>query len=75
MKKFLAIAGLMALLVSPALAQNQTVENTGSYLGINIEKTPSQQEGKQMVKNEKSFLFINIVVNGKIPFDKSEANN
>lgn len=49
---------------------DQSVVNKNSYLGINIEKKPVQENGKQTVKNERSFLFINIVINGKTPIIK-----
>lgn len=56
-------------------AQEQTIDNTNSYLGVNFEKTPDQTEGKQKIKNERSFLFINIIVNGKVKECKPEVNN
>lgn len=49
----------------PAQAENQVLENENSYLGINFMKQPEENGGKQLVTNKKSFLFINIVINGK----------
>ena len=49
----------------PAQAENQVLENENSYLGINFMKQPEEQGGKQLVTNKKSFLFINVVINGK----------
>lgn len=66
---------LLFLGVNPSLAQNQTIDNQNSYLGVNFEKTPDQTEGKQTIKNERSFLFINIIVNGKVKECKPENNN
>lgn len=43
----------------------QVVNNENSYLGINVMKQPEQEGNKQLITNKKSFLFINIVVNGK----------
>lgn len=43
----------------------QEVKNDNSYLGINIEKQPEQDKNEQLITNKKSFLFINIVINGK----------
>ena len=66
---------LLFLGVNPSLSQQQTIDNTNSYLGVNFEKTPDQTEGKQTIKNERSFLFINIILNGKIKECKPENNN
>ena len=49
----------------PAQAENQVLENENSYLGINFMKQPEENGGKQLVTNKKSFLFINVVINGK----------
>ena len=49
----------------PAQAENQVLENEDSYLGINFMKQPEENGGKQLVTNKKSFLFINVVINGK----------
>lgn len=48
----------------------QTIKNENSYLGINIEKQPQQKNNEQLITNKKSFLFINIVINGKIKENK-----
>ena len=57
---------LLFLGVNPSLAQNQTIENQNSYVGLNVEKTPEQADSKQKIKNERSFFNINIIVNGKV---------
>ena len=49
----------------PIQAENQVLENENSYLGINFMKQPEENGGKQLVTNKKSFLFINVVINGK----------
>lgn len=49
----------------PAQAENQVLKNENSYLGINFMKQPEENGGKQLVTNKKSFLFINVVINGK----------
>ena len=49
----------------PTQAENQVLENENSYLGINFMKQPEENGGKQLVTNKKSFLFINVVINGK----------
>lgn len=66
---------LLFLGVNPSLSQQQTIDNTKSYLGVNIEKTPEQADSKQKIKNERSFLFINIIVNGKVKECKPENSN
>ena len=79
MKKFtIAIAMTSLLLFGSVLncqAQEQTIDNQNSYLGVNVEKTPEQVEGKQRIKNVRSFLNIDIIVNGKIKECKPEVNN
>lgn len=78
MKNLLIVLSIaISLCLSQAslcLAQEQTIDNQNSYLGVNFEKTPDQTEGKQKIKNERSFLFINIILNGKCfkDFDKEE---
>lgn len=49
----------------PTQVENQVLENENSYLGINFMKQPEENGGKQLVTNKKSFLFINVVINGK----------
>ena len=49
----------------PVQAENQVLDNENSYLGINFMKQPEENGGKQLVTDKKSFLFINIVINGK----------
>lgn len=76
MKKILLTLGVLALMTMPAMAtqeviepaqqaENQVLDNENSYLGINFMKQPEENGGKQLVTNKKSFLFINIVINGK----------
>ena len=45
--------------------ESQKIENENSYLGINFEKQPEEQSGKQLITNKKSFLFVNVIINGK----------
>lgn len=70
MKKILLTSLLLATMVLPVFATEenieQKVENENSYLGLNLEKKPVSENGGQLIKNHKSFLIINIVVNGKI---------
>ena len=77
MKKLLMTVFTLALMVAPVMAtevtetqpaqqaENQVLENENSYLGINFMKQPEENGGKQLVTNKKSFLFINVVINGK----------
>lgn len=75
MKKFLfTLVAIMVMAVpvmatevkeQPTQAENQVLENENSYLGINFMKQPEENGGKQLVTNKKSFLFINVVINGK----------
>ena len=75
MKKLLLILSIFILASSVVLAEdvkendhvieNQTILNKNSFLGGNFLKQPEQLNGKQLVKNEKSFLIFNIVINGK----------
>ena len=77
MKKLLMAVFTLVLMVAPVMAtevtetqpaqqaENQVLENENSYLGINFMKQPEENGGKQLVTNRKSFLFINVVINGK----------
>ena len=77
MKKLLMAVFTLVLMVAPVMAtevtetqpaqqaENQVLENENSYLGINFMKQPEENGGKQLVTNKKSFLFINVVINGK----------
>ena len=75
MKRFLfTVVAIMMMAVpvmatevkeQPTQAENQVLENENSYLGINFMKQPEENGGKQLVTNKKSFLFINVVINGK----------
>ena len=75
MKKTLLTLLLLNLMVLPVFANEQNLEqkidNENSYLGVNFEKKPTSENGGQLIKNHKSFLIINIVINGKI----KESNN
>ena len=71
MKKLVALLAV-AVFATPVYAveetvqqENQKVDNNGSFLGVNFVKQPEEQGGKQLVTNKKSFLFINVVINGK----------
>lgn len=79
MKNLLIVLSIaISLCLSQAslcLSQEQTIDNQNSYLGVNFEKTPDQTEGKQKIKNERSFLFINIIINGKVKESKPQADN
>lgn len=59
---------LLLTFIAPVFAQETTQEvlNENTYLGVNLEKTPTEPTGKQLITNHKSFLIINIVVNGKV---------
>lgn len=72
MKKIITLFMLMCL-ATPVLAEEATqeVQNDNTYLGVNIEKAPTETTGRQLITNHKSFLIINIVVNGKV---KSKAD-
>lgn len=66
--KNIIILFLMTVLSSGVFAENaveQEIKNDNSYLGINFQKKPAQEEGKQLITNHKSFLVLNIVINGK----------
>ena len=75
MKKFLFTVVAIMMMTVPVMAtevkeqpiqvENQVLENENSYLGINFMKQPEENGGKQLVTNKKSFLFINVVINGK----------
>lgn len=67
MKKLITLL-ILASFVAPVFAQETTQEvlNENTYLGVNFEKAPTEPTGKQLITNHKSFLIINIVVNGKV---------
>lgn len=67
MKKIFATF-LLLTFIAPVFAQETTQEvlNENTYLGVNFEKAPTEPTGKQLITNHKSFLIINIVVNGKV---------
>lgn len=77
MKKLLIAMSILCTL--PVCAAEETlltqkVVNENS-LGINFEKQPAQEGGKQHISNKKSFLFINVVINGKCSTDNSTTKN
>lgn len=70
MKKLMVLFVIMtfsgiAFAETPKNTESQKVENENSYLGINFEKQPEEQSGKQLITNKKSFLFVNVIINGK----------
>lgn len=67
MKKLITLL-ILASFIAPVFAQETTQEvlNENTYLGVNFEKAPAEPTGKQLITNHKSFLIINIVVNGKV---------
>lgn len=75
MRRFLFTLVVIMMMAVPAMAtevqeqsaqaENQVLDNENSYLGINFMKQPEENGGKQLVTNKKSFLFINVVINGK----------
>ena len=44
----------------------QEVQNDNTYLGANLLKAPAEPNAKQLVTNHKSFLILNIIINGKL---------
>ena len=83
MEKLLIVLSIaISLCLSQAslcFAQEQTIDNQNSYLGVNIEKADPSTDVKQAIKNERSWFLINIIVNGKIQEKaekcQPEANN
>lgn len=70
MKRLILLLSLL-LIGLPIFAEEdlqtvQLVENENTFLGANFQKAPAQPNGKQTITNHKSFLCINIIVNGKI---------
>lgn len=69
MKKLLTLF-LLITFITPVFAEEivteQEIQNENTYLGVNFEKAPAEPNGKQLITNHKSFLIINIVVNGKV---------
>lgn len=70
MKKLLIIclimSGLPVLADEQKIQTEQTIQNENTYLGANFQKAPAEPNGKQLIVNHKSFLILNIIVNGKI---------
>ena len=71
MKK-LILALLILAFALPAMAEEtaviketQKIVNDNAYLCINFMKQPEENDGQQLITNKKSFLFINIIINGK----------
>jgi hypothetical protein len=66
--KNIVILLLMVVLCNGVLAEDiieQEIQNDSSYLSANFQKKPAQEEGKQLITNHKSFLVLNIIINGK----------
>ena len=77
MKKLFTCLLCLNLLVLPVFATDvveneiknittQEVQNDNAYLGANVLKAPAEPNAKQLVTNHKSFLILNIIINGKI---------
>lgn len=77
MKKLFTCLLCLNLLVLPVFATDvveneiknittQEVQNDNAYLGTNVLKAPAEPNAKQLVTNHKSFLVLNIIINGKI---------
>lgn len=70
MKKLLIVLSVASSLslspVNLCFAQEQTIENQKSYVGLNVEKADPSTDVKQSIKNERSWFLINIIVNGKV---------
>ena len=69
-KLFLAL--LVFTLALPVIAEEATINketqkinNDNAYLGVNFMKQPEENGGQQLIANKKSFLFINVIINGK----------
>lgn len=67
MKKSKNLVSLLALVLlsfgvsHQSLANDQTIENANSYLGLNSIEKPKAEDTKQKIKNERSFLNINLI--------------
>jgi len=77
MKKTLSIILTSLILSCPVFAENliaqevetlvtQEIKNDNTYLGANLAKTVLGENSKQLITNHKSFLILNIVINGKV---------
>lgn len=68
-KTILTILGLimvgLPVFATEDLQTVQLIKNEDTFLGANFEKAPAQPNGKQTISNHKSFLCINIIINGK----------
>lgn len=79
MKKLLIVlsvaSSLSLSLVNLCYAQEQTIENQKSYVGLNVEKADPSTDVKQSIKNERSWFLINIVIHGKIKECQPKTDN
>lgn len=77
MKKILLIGILTLGIMHPIYAENlitqeaqkittQEIQNENTYLGGNFLKAPAEPNSKQLITNHKSFLILNIIINGKL---------
>jgi len=77
MKKLFITLLLLNLITIPVMAEDvikeeiqnittQEIQNETTYLGANFLKAPAEPSAKQLVTNHKSFLILNIIVNGKL---------
>lgn len=77
MKKLFITLLLLNLITTPVMAEDvikeeiqnittQEIQNETTYLGANFLKAPAEPSAKQLVTNHKSFLILNIIVNGKL---------
>ena len=68
MNKILIISLLLLLFTPLTFSKeivDQEINNDNSYLSTNFQKKPTQKEGRQLITNHKSFLVLNIIINGK----------
>lgn len=68
MNKILVMSLLLLLFIPLAFSKeivDQEINNDNSYLSTNFQKKPTQKEGRQLITNHKSFLVLNIIINGK----------
>ena len=77
MKKFFTFLLCLNFITLPVFATDvveneiknittQKVQNDNTYLGANLLKAPAEPNAKQLITNHKSFLILNVIINGKI---------
>lgn len=77
MKKFFITLLLLNLIAIPVMAEDvvkeeiknittQEIQNETTYLGANFLKAPAEPNAKQLITNHKSFLILNVIINGKL---------